>query len=124
MLGIGLGLLAVLVVVYVRLAFKLFYATYASTHAIELEILASLGIHEQEHVTLIHDVKTESTEMEMTIEQKAMHHEMIGLLEARLAKIRIAIRHRLHWRQRHVKYVLTRGVWIYVTEVLRSYFSK
>lgn len=122
MLAIGLGLLAVLLVVYAQLTFKVFDMTYESTRDDELALLAKLRANEQENVELIRDIQTTLDDPDTIAEQKAEYREMIGHLEEWLVENRVAMRRQTHWRRRHLWYVLRRGVWVYIGTKIKKIF--
>lgn len=120
LLAISLGLLAVVLVVYIQLSLKVFHMTYANTRDTSLAMLASLRVNEQENVVLIRDIETELAEVNLTAEQAIEYREMIGRVEGWLLETRVAMLDRLHWRRHHLRYAFTRGVRVYVTEVIKN----
>jgi hypothetical protein len=121
-IAIGLGVLAVLVAVYIRLSIFVFKMTYETTQAAELQFVESLRINRDENMAMVEELRETIASLPKKDPLRKGFRKSKANLEMHIKELEFRIRHS-HWKLHHFRYSFTRGVWVYIVSKITNYFK-
>jgi hypothetical protein len=110
--AIGIGILVVLLVAYVRLVLEIFWDSLESSRALDLALREDLDMEEQKILQLIREY-TEFSKLD-----RVKYREQMLNLTGDLIQLRKMKRYSSHFARRNLRYACTRGVWVYLKTLM------